>query len=46
MELHERKELIDRAKSLMDKQGYNALLAIQIAEEELKKEKKEEYEGN
>ena len=41
MELHEREEIIIRAKILMDKYGYDPLLAIRIVENELTKEKEE-----
>lgn len=39
MEVHERKKLITKAKALMDQHGYNPLLAIKKAEEELEKQK-------
>lgn len=46
MELHEREEIIKRAKKLMDKYGYDPLLAIQIVEQELIKEKEENLRGS
>lgn len=46
MELHEREEIIKRAKELMDKYSYNPLLAIQIVEHELTKEKEENLRGS
>lgn len=42
MELYEREEIIKRAKRLMDQYEYDPLLAIQIAEHELTKEKEED----
>jgi hypothetical protein len=40
MELHERKELIARAKYLMDHHGYDAFTAIKIAEQNIEEQKK------
>lgn len=38
--VHERKEVIDRAKHLMKHYGYDALTSIQISEQEIEKQKK------
>ncbi|HSQ89518.1 hypothetical protein [Romboutsia sp.] len=46
MELHKRKDLIARAKYLMNKYGYDALAAIKISEQEFEKQKKIGEEKN
>lgn len=47
MELSKIKEIVKKAKELMDKQGYDPLLALQIVEKEMSEDKiiKEKYLG-